>query len=120
MSTPAQPVGSQVSKSHDLASPRHSAAPFSDVRTDSVARIFDRDGFPIALCFYTGSVSTTMANAALFTAAPRLLSACQRALQLLEGVAKQELEAGKRNAAMNVREVEVALQQAVLLAGGVA
>ena len=59
------------------------------------------------------TLETEKANARLIAASPRMLAACQLALKLLDGVAAEEERNGKRNAAMNVRETERALREAV-------
>lgn len=62
---------------------------------------------------YAYHLQQAEAIAALFAAAPDLLTACEKALWLLEGTAEACMSEGRRNAAMNVRETEAVILSAV-------
>lgn len=107
----------------------HSPGPFSvgasraceieilDSKGCEVARV----DIPITADRSTDPCDVQAANVALLTSAPDLLRACIAAVSLLDGEAEHCEREGKRNAAMNVREVDRMLKAAIARArGGVA
>ncbi len=111
----------QADRAFPVPNARHSPGPFEagasraceieilDARGCEVARV----GTPLALDRHADPCDTQDANVRLLLAAPDLLAACRAAMQLLDGVAAEEERNGKRNAAMNVRAVEMWLARAI-------